>query len=371
MPNLLTKSKIAQLERAGVYYYDKIEPIFQREMNAYVMKKHRFHLLALNDKSADLDIFVDSYFDFHAAYFAAINQIGTKELSFQNFVDSALGYTEESIYSLFSSCFRTVCAQFESRVNYHNFSSLKEALEKDFKRKIIYKLQKELMTMLRTEAQSYLNYSADLQKNYEVIMLRGYFSAIIKDDFKKLSKMPIPKNKINIPDLKTNMVLPESLKHFIDILQHAHELEFSLPSGLLNRLDFKLEEELPSKVKQLLRRYRLHLSGMDLDVFSEKLNMLVDNETSVHLLYDIIILMIDSDWDDSKFMKRNFELLHDILQIKDNQSSSTSDIPELIEKLSHELEHYENAIDFKHWICDRFRLHQHEPVSSQVMPFRR
>lgn len=41
MPNLLTKRKIAQLERAGVYYYDKIEPIFQREMNAYFMKNHR------------------------------------------------------------------------------------------------------------------------------------------------------------------------------------------------------------------------------------------------------------------------------------------------------------------------------------------
>ena len=339
-------------------------------MNAYVMKKHRHHLLALNDKSADLNAFVESYFEFHAAYFAAINQIGTKELSFQNFIDSALGYTEESIVHLFASCFRTVCAQFESRVNHHNFFSLKEALEKDFKRKIINSLQKECITLLKTEARLYLNSSTDI-RSLDTFKLREYCKAIIDANFKKLSAMPIPKSKINIPNLKNNMVLPESLKRFIDILQHAHELEFSLPSGLLNRLDFKLEEELPSKAKKLLRRYRSRTNGLDLDIFSEKINKLVDGTTSIYLLYDILILMIDNYWDDIKFMKRNFELLHDILQIKDNQSSSRSDIPALIEQLAHEYERYEDANDFKNRICDVFRSHENEPVSSQVMLFRR
>lgn len=358
MPNLLAKIKIAQLERAGVHYYDSIIPFFQKEMNAYVMKTHRVHLLAIHDKTNDLDDYVEAYFNFYHAYFSAINQIGTKELSYQNFIDSALGYSEESMVNLLASCFRNICAQFESKVKHHNFLSLKTVLENEFRFNIQKSLEKQMVSALKTEAQLYLSKSLS---SPEVLKFRIYCEVLLAKDFKRLSAMPVPKNE---------MTVHPSMRRFFDLVKHAHELEFSLPPLLLQRLGFQLDNELPLKAKQLLRRYRSRLKTVDFEDFTEKLNHIVFSSDNIQQVYELLILMIDNSWDNNKFLKHNFDLLHEVLEAK-YQGKSNFKLPGLIAQFANEYQSYEEALEFKNRICDVLRMHENEAVANQIMTFRR
>jgi hypothetical protein len=361
MPNISTKIQISQLERAGVYYYDSIIPFFQKEIDNYKMKNHLNHLIALQDRCSNLEEYRETFFSFHDAYFSAIHQIGKKELNCQNFIDSVLGYTEESMVNLFASCFRSVFAQFESRVNHRNFQSLKLALEKLFKQKIQKKLEQDLILALQAEAR--LCVSKNMH-DPEILRFREYCQILLEKEITKLSALPL---------LKEAIPQHTDMKRFSELLIHAHELEFSVSPKLLQCMGYNPEHELPLKAKQLITKFRSRLNSVELATFTSELTHLVfDNPISLEQIYRFVMLMISHSNLGSKFMKTNFHLLYETLVAREDiHGHMPLVIIETIKQLGIESEHYDDLSEFKNHICDLFRAHESEELASQVKRFQR